>query len=43
MIPSGTLTRKIQRHDAYVVMKPPSGGPITGAISAGQTMRRSHR
>ena len=33
------LMKKIQRHDAYVVMNPPSGGPITGAISPGQTMR----
>ena len=39
MRPSGMLTKKIQRHVAYVAMKPPSAGPITGAISPGQTMR----
>ena len=33
------LTRKIHRHDANVVMRPPSGGPITGAMSPGQTIR----
>ncbi len=36
--PIGTLRKKIQRHDAYVVMKPPSGGPRTGAISPGVVM-----
>jgi hypothetical protein len=33
--------RKIQCHVAYVVMKPPTGGPSTGPMSAGvvtQTM-----
>ena len=25
--PSGTLTRKIQRHDAFATSRPPSGGP----------------
>ncbi|MNX65705.1 hypothetical protein D3C86_967730 [compost metagenome] len=29
------LIRKIQCHDMYVTMKPPSGGPITGPSSAG--------
>ncbi len=38
-MPIGMLMRKIQRHDAYVVMKPPSGGPTTGAMSAGQTIQ----
>src|ERR1700709_2769974 len=37
-IPNGTFKRKIQRHDAYVVMKPPTGGPTTGAAIAGQVM-----
>ena len=31
----GMLIQKIHRHEAKVVMKPPSGGPITGPISAG--------
>lgn len=31
----GMLIRKIQCHDMYVTMKPPSGGPITGPSSAG--------
>ena len=35
MSPIGTLIKKIQCHDAYVVMKPPSGGPQIGPISAG--------
>ncbi len=34
-MPIGMLIRKIQCHDAYVVMKPPTGGPITGPMSAG--------
>ncbi len=38
MRPSGTFSRKIQRHDACVAMSPPSGGPITGAMSPGQVM-----
>src|ERR1700752_1939326 len=33
--PIGILIRKIQCQDRYVVMKPPSGGPITGPTSAG--------
>ena len=33
--PIGTLMRKIQCHEKYVVMKPPSGGPQIGPISAG--------
>ena len=33
--PSGTLTRKIQRQEKYVVMKPPIGGPSTGPSCAG--------
>src|SRR3954463_1709145 len=34
-IPIGMLIRKIQCQEKYVVMKPPSGGPITGPTSAG--------
>jgi hypothetical protein len=34
-IPIGMLIRKIQRHENQVTMNPPSGGPITGPISAG--------
>src|SRR6202034_1817718 len=37
--PSGTLRKKIQRHDAYVVMNPPTGGPSTGATKPGQVMK----
>ena len=37
-MPSGTFRKKIQCHEAYVVMKPPTGGPTTGAISPGQVM-----
>src|SRR4051812_3693310 len=33
--PIGMLIRKIQCQEKYVVMKPPSGGPITGPTSAG--------
>jgi hypothetical protein len=33
--PIGMLIRKIQCQEKYVVMKPPSGGPITGPINAG--------
>ena len=33
--PIGTLMMKIQCQEAYVVMKPPSGGPQIGPISAG--------
>src|SRR4029077_20814344 len=36
MIPSGTFRKKIQCHEKYVVIKPPTGGPTTGAISPGQ-------
>src|SRR6185437_9543282 len=38
MIPSGRLTRNSHRQLAYVVMKPPASGAITGAIRAGHTM-----
>src|ERR1700730_6389622 len=34
-IPSGTFTKKIQRQEKYVVMKPPMGGPSTGPSCAG--------
>ena len=37
-MPNGTLRRKIQRQFAYVVMKPPTGGPTTGATIAGHVM-----
>src|SRR3954462_8521429 len=33
--PIGILIRKIQCQEKYVVMKPPSGGPITGPTRAG--------
>src|SRR3954454_4694605 len=33
--PIGMLIRKIQCQEKYVVMKPPSGGAITGPTSAG--------
>ncbi len=33
--PIGRLMRKIQCQEKYVVMKPPTGGPSTGPISAG--------
>src|SRR5882762_9774306 len=36
--PSGTFRKKIQCQEAYVVMKPPTGGPTTGATSPGQVM-----
>ena len=39
MRPIGILIRKIQCQVIKVVMNPPSGGPITGAISPGQTIR----
>ena len=39
MMPSGTFRKKIQCQEAYVVMKPPRGGPTTGAISPGQVMK----
>ena len=29
---NGTLTRKTQRHDAWVTIQPPASGPITNAI-----------
>ena len=31
MAPTGTLRKKIQRHETWSVMKPPSVGPSTGA------------
>ena len=37
----GMLIQKIQRQEAKVVMKPPSGGPITGPISAGMVSQAS--
>ena len=40
-IPIGILIQKIQRQDAKVVMKPPSGGPITGPMSAGTVSQAS--
>ena len=36
MMPNGTLIKNIQRQSATLVINPPSGGPIIGAISAGQ-------
>ena len=36
--PSGTLIRKIQRHETWVTIIPPITGPITGAISPGQVI-----
>ena len=35
-MPSGTLIRKIQRHEVYVLIMPPSGGRQDGATRAGQ-------
>ena len=35
MIPIGTLMKKIHRHEKYVTMNPPSGGPTIGPIVAG--------
>ena len=40
-MPTGTLIQKIQRHSKYVVMKPPTGGPSTGPISAGTVSQAS--
>src|SRR6476660_40351 len=37
--PSGTLRKNIQRQEAYVVMKPPIGGPSTGATKPGQVIK----
>src|SRR5580700_7260420 len=37
-MPNGTLRKNTQRQDAYVVMKPPTVGPITGATMAGQVI-----
>ena len=37
----GMLIQKIQRHEVKVVMKPPSGGPITGPIRAGMVSQAS--
>ena len=37
----GMLIQKIQRQETKVVMKPPSGGPITGPISAGMVSQAS--
>ena len=39
--PTGMLIQKIQRQEMKVVMKPPSGGPITGPISAGTVSQAS--
>src|SRR3990170_5751920 len=39
--PTGMLIQKIQRQEKTVVMKPPSGGPITGPISAGMVSQAS--
>ena len=35
------LIQKIQRQETKVVMKPPSGGPITGPIRAGMVSQAS--
>src|SRR5262245_65576323 len=40
-IPTGMLIQKIQRQDAKVEIAPPSGGPITGPISAGMVSQAS--
>src|SRR5450830_229569 len=37
-IPNGTLIRKIQCQEKYVVMNPPREGPTTGATIAGQVI-----
>ena len=34
-MPIGMFKKKIQRHEVNVVMKPPMGGPSTGAIKPG--------
>ena len=36
--PRGTLIRNSHRQLAYVVIRPPASGAITGATRAGQTM-----
>jgi hypothetical protein len=36
-MPSGTLMRNIQCQVAYVVIRPPARGAITGAMRPGQT------
>ena len=41
MSPTGILIQKIQRQEKKVVMKPPSGGPNTGPISAGMVSQAS--
>ena len=41
-IPIGMFKKKIQRHDENVVMKPPTGGPSIGAISAGRRDELHH-
>ena len=33
--PTGTLTKKISRHDSQCTMSPPTVGPSSGPISAG--------
>ena len=35
----GTLTQKIQRHDATVMSRPASTGPMIGPISAGMPIK----
>ena len=34
-MPTGTLTKKISRHDSQWTMSPPTVGPSSGPISAG--------
>ena len=41
--PSGTLMRNSQCQDAYVVIRPPASGAITGASRPGQTTKEVTR
>ncbi len=34
-MPNGTFRKNTQRHDRYVVMRPPTGGPMIGPRIAG--------
>ena len=38
-MPTGTLTRKIQCHDVYSTIQPPSVGPISGPTSPGSVTK----
>ena len=37
--PTGTLTKKMSRHDSQCTIRPPTVGPSRGPISAGRTMK----